>query len=224
MKHIALLIISIISLSLTSQNQIEKTVGQFNELKVYDLIDVELIKSNINKVIISGENKNEVVVNNKNGTLKIKMRLEEAFDGGQTQVQLYYTSLDIIDANEGAKIHSNDTIDQFEIKLSAQEGAKINANLKVTYATIRAVTGAQVSTSGTAKHQNISIYTGGVYNGKSLETQHSEISIRAAGEANVFAVEKVIAKVRAGGDINIYGNPKNVEQSKILGGRIKLIN
>lgn len=221
MKYVTSVLVLLISFSILAQNPIEKTVGEFSELKVYDLIEVELIKSDEDKVVISGKNKNDVIVNNKNGTLKIKMKLEEVFDGSNTKVKLYYTKIDVIDGNEGAKIYSNDEIEQFEIDLNAQEGAEIKVKVNVKYINVRAVTGGDIHTSGTAKHQDVSIYTGGDYHGEELKTEHTEVSIRAAGEAYVNATKKVTAKVRAGGDIFIYGNPDNIDESRVLGGRIK---
>ncbi len=221
MKYVTSVLVLLISFSTLAQNPIEKTVGEFSELKVYDLIEVELIKSDTDKVVISGKNKNDVIVNNKNGTLKIKMKLEEVFDGSNTKVKLYYTKIDVIDGNEGAKIYSNDEIEQFEIDLNAQEGAEIKVKVNVKYINVRAVTGGDIHTSGTAKHQDVSIYTGGDYHGEELKTEHTEVSIRAAGEAYVNATKKVTAKVRAGGDIFIYGNPDNIDESRVLGGRIK---
>lgn len=221
MKHIILVLFCVIVCSAVAQNPIEKTVGEFTELKVYDLIEVELIKSDTDKVLITGKNKKDVLVNNKNGTLKIKMKLEEAFDGGQTKVKLYYTNIDVIDANEGSKIYSNDSIEQFEIDLNGQEGGEIKVKLDVKYVNIRAVTGADIYASGKAEHQDISIYTGGDYNGEDLVTQFTDVSVRAAGEAYVNVSKKITAKVRAGGDIYIYGNPEEVNESRVLGGRIR---
>ena len=45
---------------------------------------------------------------------------------------LYYTTVDIIDANEGAEINVKETLSQFDIKLKAQEGGKITAKIKAT--------------------------------------------------------------------------------------------
>lgn len=224
MKTILSILAIIISSTVFAQEPIEKTIGEFTELKVYDLIEVELIKSDVDKIIISGKNKNDVLVNNKNGTLKIKMKLEEAFDGNKTKVKLYYTNIDVVDANEGAKIYSKDTIKQFEIDLNAQEGGKIKLNLDVTYINVRSVTGSNIEASGIAKHQDVSIYTGGVYMGKNLKTKFTDVSIRIAGEAHVEASTLVKAKVRAGGDVFIYGNPERVDESRVLGGRIKRMN
>jgi len=221
MKTLVKFFVLFITTTCFAQNSIEKTTGEFSELKVYDLIEVELIKGDIDKIVITGKNAAAVLVNNKNGTLKIKMKLEEAFDGNKTKVKLYYTNLDVIDANEGAYIHSEDIIKQFEVDLNAQEGGKISVKLDTKYVNIRAVTGADIIASGLAIHQDISIYTGGDYDGETLITEFTDVSIRLAGTANVNATKKVTAKVRAGGDIFIYGNPDRIDESRVLGGRVK---
>jgi hypothetical protein len=219
-KVFALLITTVVF----AQQPIEKSIDEFAELKVYDLIEVELIKSHENKVIIAGENTNDVIVNNRNGKLKIKMNLEESFDGNNTKVTLYYTSVDIIDVNEGSKVHSKDTIKQFEINLKAQEGASINIPVNVTHTNAKAVTGGIIETFGTSKSQDIYILTGGVYNGSELKTENTIISINAAGEAYISASKLVDVKIRAGGDVFIYGNPETVNESRVLGGRVKRMN
>ncbi len=223
MKRFVLILTVLISTIAIAQKPIEKSIGEFTNLKVYDLLDVKLIKSNENRIIISGKNNKDVLVNNKNGTLKIKMKLGETFDGNETKIQLYYTAVDVIDVNEGARVFSEDTIKQFEIDLNAQEGGKIKLNLDVNYANIRSVTGSNIEVSGKSKHQDISIYTGGVYEGEDLKTEFTDVSIRIAGEAHVHAKTLVNAKIRAGGDVFIYGNPERVDESKVLGGRIKRV-
>lgn len=221
MKPFLTLLTVLMSLSLSAQNTIEKTIGEFTELKVYDLIQVELVKSNQNKVVISGQNTEDVLVNNKNGKLKIKMNLEEIFDGDNTKVTLYYTSVDVLDANEGAKITSKDIIKQFEIDLRAQEGAQIKVSCDVSYTNIKAVTGGIIETTGTSKNQKIILLTGGVYKGEHLNTEKTDVTINAAGEAYVKATKLVDIKIRAGGDVFIYGHPETVNENKVLGGRVK---
>ena len=86
MKRLFTLLVLVYAVSLTAQNSIEKTIGEFTELKVFDRIEVEMIKSNENKVTISGKNNKDVVVNNKNGKLKIKMNIEKLFDRPKNQI------------------------------------------------------------------------------------------------------------------------------------------
>lgn len=221
MKRIILLVTILATGAVFAQKDIEKTIGDFNELKVYDLIEVELVKADENKAIITGSNTQDVVINNKNGTLKIKMNIGKIFDGTNTKVTLYYKSLDVIDANEGSKIYSTDNIKQFEINLKAQEGASIQVPLEVSYAIIKAVSGGSIKTKGVSKSQNVSLLTGGLYRGEDLETDKTDVSINAAGEAHVKASKLVNAKIRAGGDVYVYGNPETINENKALGGRVK---
>jgi len=220
MKTLVKAFVLFITTVVFAQNPIEKSITEFTELKVYDLIEVELIKSNENKVLITGKNKDNVVVINKEGKLKIKMSLEESFDGEDIKVILHYTSLDIIDVNEGAKVTSKNTFKQSEITLRAQEGGEIYVNLDVSYAKIKSVTGGYIRISGVAKKQDISILTGGIYRGKALKSEDTDVEVKAAGEAYVTASNLVDARIRAGGSIFIYGNPKTVTESKMLGGQI----
>lgn len=223
MKTIVVALTILISTVTFAQKSIEKTIGEFTELKVYDLIEVELVKAKQNKIVITGKNKSNVIVNNKNGTLKIKMKLEDAYDGNDTKAILYYTGVDIIDVNEGAHVHSKDNIKQFEMDLKAQEGGKIKVNLDVDYINVKSVTGGNIVATGHAKRQNVSILTGGIYNGKTLVSEVTDVSVIAAGTADINASKSVNAKVRAGGNITIYGNPKHIEESKALGGKITTI-
>ena len=221
MKNSILVLAFIISFSIDAQESIEKTIGEFSTVKVYDLINLKMKKSNENKVVISGKNKKDVEIINKNGKLKIRLDIEESYDGNDTVVILHYTSVDVIDANEGANVTLNEPIEQFEIDLKTQEGAEITAELKTNYVNFRAVTGGVINVAGGSKNQDISINTGGVFNGEDFITEQTEVSINAAGEAYIHATEYADISIKVGGDVFIYGNPKQVDESRVLGGRIK---
>ena len=221
MKKVTLIIALVIGFVINAQESLEKTIGEFTTVKVYDLINLRMIKSNENKVVITGKNRNDIEILNNNGKLKIRMNIEESYDGNDTVVVLYYTSVDVIDANEGAKVIVEGSLEQFEIDLKTQEGAEITAKLKTTYANFRAVTGGIINVTGSSKNQDISIYTAGIFKGKDFVTEQTEVSINAAGEAYVNAFLNVDVRIKAGGDVYIYGKPKRVDESRVLGGRIK---
>ena len=221
MKRIVFALAFLVSLSAIAQDSREKTVGEFTDLKVYDLIAVKLVKSDVDKVVISGKNVNDVQVINKDGKLKIRMKLEEIFDGNRTRVVLHYTNVDVLDANEGAYIFSDDVLKQYELDLNAQEGSKIKVDIETTYLNVRSVTGSNVTATGTSKYQDISLFTAGIYQGEHMKSEYTDVAIRAAGEAYIYTSKAVDAKVRAGGDIFIYGNPEKVDEDRVFGGRIK---
>jgi len=220
MKYFILTLLCVTGI-LNAQSPIEKTVGEFKELKAYDLIEIKLVKSTEDKISITGKNASDVVIVNKNGTLKIRMNLEKSFDGNKTYVTLHYANIDILDANEGAYIYSDETFKQFDLKLRAQEGGLIKLNVDNSFLDVKAVTGGIIETHGLTKKQNIVLNTGGIYHGKDVKTEETEVSIVAAGEAYVNASKLVDVKIRVGGDVFIYGNPEKVNESKAIGGRIK---
>lgn len=221
MKFLIISFVLCFSLSNFGQNSIEKNPGDFDEIKVYDLINVTLIKSETTNVVISGDNTNDVSIANNNGVLKIKMDLDEKFDGNKTNVTLYYKDIDVIDVNEGAYVSSEDIFTKYKMELRSQEGGFIRVNLEVTEVEIKAVTGGEIETKGKATRQDVSINTGGIYKGQNLITESTYVSVRAAGNASINASQLVDAKIRAGGDIFIYGKPKQVNESKVFGGQIK---
>ena len=204
----------------SSQTPVSKSIGDFSELKVYDLINVELVESNENKIEITGEETSNVLIVQKNDVLKIKMRLNKSFNGNRTFVKLFYKKIDIIDVNEGAKVDSKSLFKQYELELKAQEGGEISVITDTKLLSIKTVAGGIINVSGARESQNINIRTGGVYEGSSLQAQKSEIKIKAGGIADVNSTELIEVRIVAGGDLRIHGKPKNVKQFNIVGGRI----
>lgn len=224
MKKILFLLAVISSITASAQRMIDKEVGDFNKIKVFDLIEVNLIKSDENRITIKGENVYDIKVVNSDGTLKLKMQLDKKFTGEDTFIEVFYKHLDVIDGNEGAKIVCNELVQQDHLEIRTQEGAQIKAGLDVVDLEVRAVTGGVVELSGLAKNQWVVLNTGGVFEGRDLRTSNTEVKITAAGEAEVFASEKVDINVRAGGDVYVYGNPKDINKKTLAGGRVHIID
>ncbi|MEM7483726.1 MAG: head GIN domain-containing protein [Bacteroidota bacterium] len=224
MKKIFTLCILFVSTNIFSQRMIDTEVGDFNEIKVFDLIEVNLIQSDDNRIVIKGRNVDDIKWMNKKGVLKLRMQLDKKFMGEDTLIEVYYTDLNIIDGNEGAEITCNEMVKKSKIELRAQEGAKIHIGMDVDYADIRAVTGGIVEASGLAKSQTVVLNTGGIFEGRELRTSNTDIKISAGGEAEVFASEQIDIKVKAGGDVNVYGNPKKVYKNTFVGGRVYIMD
>lgn len=224
MKKSLIITLLFVSAYITAQEPVIKQVGAFKELKVYDLIQVKLVQSTENKIEITGQHTDKVVFVNKNGKLKLKMDIQEAYNGDETKIILHYTSLEIIDANEGSYVYSNDVIKQFDIELSAQEGSKIDVAFETTFATIKSYTGAHVKAKGSSKNQEVSVSAGGNYEAKNLITEISKVKVKAGGEASIHATELADVNIMAGGKIFIYGNPKETNESKAMGGTVKLMD
>lgn len=216
-----ILVISCLLLIQISFAQVTKNLGDFNAVKVFDKLNVKLIPSNENKVIITGNRENEVEIVNKNGELKIRMPFPKLLSGDDIAIKLYYKKLDAVQANEGSIISCDETFKQTILDINASEGSQINLDLDVDKANVRAVTGGIIELTGEARNQNVTISSGGIYNGNELHSTQTTISVSAGGQAEIYATLLVDAKVTAGGSIDIYGKPKQINQKTVLGGTIR---
>lgn len=200
--------------------QITKNTGDFNKVTAFDQIDVRLIQATENKVILSGNNADEVELVNKNGELKIRMPLGQTMTGDNISATVYYKKIDAIEANEGSRISSEEIFKGLNFNIIAKEGAQIKLLLDVDSTTIKISSGAVVNLEGKTQNQNAVINSGGQLEAKELLTLQTTIAINAGGQAEVYATDFVDAKTRAGGMIEVYGNPKQLNQKSVLGGTI----
>ncbi|PRZ26246.1 head GIN domain-containing protein [Flavobacterium granuli] len=214
----------IVALAVVSQvtfAQVTKKLGDFNELKVYDKLSVDLIESSENKVVITGNRENEVEVVNKNGELKLRMPFPKLLSGEDIKIKLYFKNIDGITASEGSYVTSDAVFKQTIINLNAKEGSEINLNLDTQKVNVKAVTGGIIELAGKAVNQDVTIMSGGNLASKELHTSQTTISVSAGGSAEINATTLVDAKVKAGGSIYIYGKPKQINKETLLGGKIE---
>ncbi|NNL01723.1 MAG: DUF2807 domain-containing protein, partial [Eudoraea sp.] len=66
--------------------KISMNLANFTEVKAFDGISVNLIKSNENKAVITGANTDKVNFVNSDGILKIRMEITKIFSGYRTFV------------------------------------------------------------------------------------------------------------------------------------------
>ena len=224
MKNSITILFVLMAINGFSQRTIDKDMGNFNQVKVFDLIEVNLIKSDENRVLVKGRNVSDINLVNKNGVLKIRMELDKIFSGEDTFVEVYYIGLDLIDGNEGSRITSNETIEQNSLEIKAQEGAQIKVGLKVNHLEVRAVTGGIIEASGMAENQDVVLNTGGIFEGKELRTENTSVKITAAGEAEIFATDYVDVNIKAGGNVYVFGKPKEVNEKTFAGGVILIMD
>ncbi len=201
--------------------KITRELEAFKELKAFDGLSVNLIRSDVNKAVIAGANTEKVAIVNNDGVLKIRMEIDMIFAGYRTFIDLYYTDpLVVIDVNEDARITSSGVIKQGVLELKAQEGGELQIQAEVEQLLIKAVTGGIITANGVSHNQDVAINTGGVYHGKGFKTKFSTVNVNAGSTAEIFASDYVKATVKAGGEVLVHGNPAKMDEKTVFGGRI----
>ncbi|WP_374541649.1 head GIN domain-containing protein [Flavobacterium sp.] len=208
----------------TSFAQTEKNVGDFTKVTAFDQIDVTLVPGNENKVILTGANSNVVELINKNGELKVRMPLGKMLSGDDVTATVYFKKIDAVEANEGSRVVSKETIQSIDFDIITKEGSEVSLqNLQADKLTVRTSAGSIVTVKGTVKNQDVLANSGAKYDGQDCKTQQTTVTVNAGGMAEVNATDLVDAKTRAGGTITIHGKPKQINQKKIAGGTIEQV-
>ena len=220
MQKVVLVVVFFLSQLGFSQNSVTKKLGDFTKVTSFDQIDVLLVPSNENKIILSGEGASEVELVTKNDELKIRMPLTKLLKGESISATVYYKNIDAVEANEGSRIASEATFNSINFDIIAKEGSEIKLKLDVERVSIKASDGSKIDVEGNATNQEVLVNTGGIYDAKQLRSKLISITVNAGGEAAIFATDFVDAKVRAGGNIEIFGKPKQINQKVIAGGTI----
>ncbi len=221
MKKVVFLIF-LMSISLMAQSPITTQLGDFNEVKVYNGLTVQLKKSSSNKLEIYGSQAQDVSIKNSDGILKIRLKFPESFIAEDAKVILFYDkNIPTIDANEGAHIISKEEINQQHLEVRAQEGAKIDLDINTKHLTVKSVSGGIITLNGSSDNQTVDVNTGGIYNGLGLQTKQTVVTSAAGSTAEVRASEILDAKAQFGGSIYYKGNPEVLKTKEIVKGVIK---
>lgn len=199
--------------------QSARNVGEFSSLKVYDKIKITLVKSDNARVELPQDNP-DVETINKNGELKIRMAPAMILQGGNISVKVYYENLNDIQASQGSSISAEDELDARMLTLVSNEGSTIDARVNTANLNVKSNSGGEVKLTGIAENQDVLVSAGGKYFGETVESETAKVTANAGAVAVVTVTGSVNATTRAGGIIDIYGDPEQRKVRNVIGGKI----
>ena len=223
MKTKTLLAILLITQGVFSQNENNRKIGDFKILKVYDLVNIELVRAEENYAEVTGEYPNNTVIKNKNGELKVRMGIEKRFRGANTKIKIFYNNIDKIYVHEGAFVYSKDTIAQTEIYIKADEGARVVFNINTETLSTNTSSGATIDLQGKTHHHRAKVNTGGELKASKLETEDTEVFLTTGAVADVFAKNTLGVNVRAGGTVNVHSKTRKIVENILAGGTVNYL-
>ena len=223
MKTKTLLAILLITQGVFSQNENNRKIGDFKILKVYDLVNIELVRAEENYAEVTGEYSNNTVIKNKNGELKVRMGIEKRFRGANTKIKIFYNNIDKIYVHEGAFVYSKDTIAQTEIYIKADEGARVVFNINTETLSTNTSSGATIDLQGKTHHHRAKVNTGGELKASKLETEDTEVFLTTGAVADVFAKNTLGVNVRAGGTVNVHSKTRKIVENILAGGTVNYL-
>jgi len=194
----------------------------FKILIVNSGIQVNLIPSDENKLVIYGDRYNGIVIKEKGNNLKLRIRLSELIHFDQPYIDLYYNeSLKSIKLHQGAVVETVRPIKTNNLILKIHEGSEFSGEINSNYLTSKVHTGSFLRLSGKVKNHVLKINTGGVCLAEDLITKHSIVKANSGGDGKIYSESKVWAKAAFGGFISIKGTPNEVIANRFFGGEVR---
>jgi hypothetical protein len=221
MRKFLFVLIVIISFHIVSAQAIVRNVRNFTVLRVFDKIPVTLISSSENKVEIKGVKKEDVKIVRKGGELIIKMDKLKLLNDEEVHVKVYYKKLKSIHASEGSSITGTNKLDVNLLNIGVTEGSKMTVLVGVNKIHAKLNSGGDIKISGKATHQNIKIFSGGIYDAKEVGSTKIAVAVNSGGTAIVNSNGLVETKIKDGGDVNVYGGAEVVKKG-IKGGYVNI--
>lgn len=207
-----------------SQQKLSKELMDFDEIKVFDNIEIKLIKAPKSKVEITGINSEKIdVIEGKNG-LKLKLLSNKSWVNDSNQVVVYYKKIKSIIANKGAIVLLEDGIEEEFLDIRAKEKAKIKGTITSDKLIARALNGGEIHLKGTVREQEVVVNAGSKYLCGDLKTKNTKVKVSIGGKAEVNAEEYLKANNNIGGTIKIIGIPKIMDTPKLLGKKTIEVN
>ena len=205
-------------LSLQAQEKTYK-LSDFSQVDVQTKIKARLVASNESRVVVEGSQIDNIVVKQENDRVVIRVKSTKAIGSDPVPATVYYAApLTYLGASGESEILAQDVLKGGNIRIDASKGAFVQAN--VTADTLRAsiAAGGQIQSGGDVTLVDVSIKTGGQFNGYELVADHAEATITAGGTAYLCHPDDQSAGWH-GGKVYCKG-PAKVDGRTTMGGTV----
>ncbi|MCI0919751.1 head GIN domain-containing protein [Sphingobacterium rhinopitheci] len=224
MKKIYAIALFLLATTTIAFGQLSRELNAFRELEVTDKINVKIVESTTDKIVIEGELANQMELTQVNDMLRLTMTGSYIMKGDKVFVTLYSSRLASITAKKGAQV----TNPKLELKgdslyLSAIEGGNIDLTVNTKDLKALVTTGGSIMLQGNAVSQDVNVALGGSYFGRYLLSNTAIARVSGGGKIQINATKSVDVQTRAGGIVDIYGNPKDKKEKKLVGGKINYL-
>lgn len=220
--------------------------GDFDEIEVSQAIEAEIIKSDVEKVVISAPTNiiDEVLVERQGGKIHIHYNTGfRVMNTNNVKAKIYTKDFTKLIANSAASITVRDKFTQEKTDVEASSAASITGHLEANDLEISvdssssfegkiwavdldvdASSAASISISGKAKNAEISSSSGSSINGKDVVVENLKADASSGASLEVIASLTVDAEASSGGSVNVYkkGNLTTVKKEENSGGSVSI--
>ena len=197
----------------------------FDEISISSGIDAEITIGSDFSIVADARNRDtfdKLDISVRGHTLYIDRdgSVVDLLFGDRERLSLKITlpELDEIDANAGSDVFISGVFGD-RLTASASSGADIELeNVTSAGVSLTASSGAKIEAIGSCKSLEIDVSSGADVKARELECETVDASASSGAGTDVFASESITSRASSGGDVNVYGAPKNTDISNSTGG------
>lgn len=210
----------LISTSVFSQN-FERKLTEFKMITISSSMDVELIKSKFYKVVATGEDIDNLTIENKGQELKVGTNIIKKFNS-DIKLKIYYKpGIRYIKVSNSVDLSSKDIIKESFLEIVAFNNVNINLNLIVEDFQAKLELRSIANFKGSTQSQNLKLLSKSEFHGLDFKSEKTYIKA-ITSKAEVFATKYLEANARVKAEIKYDGDPLNVNQKTFLSEIINL--
>lgn len=223
-----------------------ETAGSFDEIEVSQAISAEIVKSDVEKVVISAPENiiDEVLAEISGGKLHIHYKAGiRVMDSHNVSAKIYAKDFSKLEANSAGTITVKDKFvqDKTEIEISSSSSVsgdleanklEISADSSGSFSgkiwavdlEVEASSAAGIDISGKAKNAEISSSSGSSIEAKEVTVQHLKADASSGASVSVTVSSSIAAEASAGGSVDIYkrGSVNAVTKEESSGGSVTI--
>lgn len=224
----------------------KEVTGEFDEIEVSQAIDAEVIKSDVEKVVISAPQNiiDEILVDNEGGKLHIHYKKGiRVMNSHNVSAKIYTKDFSKLNANSAASIKVKDKFTQEKTDVEVSSAASVSGNLEANDFNISvdsssnfngkiwavdlnidASSAASIDVSGKAKTVDVTSSSGSSVSAKELIADNVSAEASSGASVQISALSSIKAEASSGGSVNVYkkGNVTSVTKEESSGGSVTI--
>ncbi|MFA8299115.1 MAG: head GIN domain-containing protein [Hyphomicrobiales bacterium] len=204
--------------------EVSRNPGDFEEIVVSGKFDVEIIPTEESEKVeytVEGIKDEDIIVENRNGEMTLKVKFTKLLTKDYVvYARIYYKDINKVIVENGAEATLTDNKKRKRIMIGSNSGATIKYTGESTSLELNTKAGGVINAFGSCKYLEASSNTGGSIFAFNMIASNVDANLKAGGDIEVTALEKIDARVSLGGTITYKGNPAVVNQKTTLGGNV----
>jgi len=209
----------------------KRNVSDFHGINVGTGIKLILTEGTTEDVVVSAdktEHRDKIVTEVNGGILKIYY--ENKFGAANTRKEkkelkayVSYKTLDQLDANTGAEVTVEGTINSSSLKMRVNTGATIHGTIKTNDLEVDQNTGSIITLSGEAGKINVHGDTGSMFKGIDLKTDNCSVTATTGAGVYITVQKELTVRANTGGFVKYKGDVTVREIKTNTGGAVSRI-